>query len=309
MRDDGSDAALVERVRRDGDVDAYAVLIDRYQATAVRLASLVTREPAEAEDVAQEAFIKAFYALDRFRPGASFRPWLLRIVANEARNSRSATQRRTTLHARFAETEVLAGHGHSTEEAVVADEQRTAVLLALDELRDDDRAVLAYRYLFDMSESEMAQALGCAPGTVKSRLSRSLTRLRESLARMAPLVIVPVPLEAWLAHTLPDVAAATHPAAHGELVIAVLKHLAAPTAVGVSGAAATARPPDTAAGDHRQRGGWVCDRIGGSRRTVVVDGVAARDAFPAQPSCRNSHHSWCHAHSTRSWQRYGGVRC
>ena len=93
VQDDVSDDVLVERVRHDGDVGAYAHLVERYQASAVRLASLVTRDAAEAEDVAQEAFIKAFYALDRFRPGASFRPWLLRIVANEARNSRTATRR------------------------------------------------------------------------------------------------------------------------------------------------------------------------------------------------------------------------
>ena len=84
MHDDVSDAALVDRVLH-GEVDAYAALIERFQGAAVRLASLVTRDAAEAEDVAQNAFIKAYYALDRFRPGASFRPWLLRIVVNEAR--------------------------------------------------------------------------------------------------------------------------------------------------------------------------------------------------------------------------------
>jgi len=88
-----SDASLVARVRK-GDVDAYAVLIQRYQAAAIRLATLVTRDAAEADDVAQEAFIKAYYALERFKPEASFRAWLVRIVVNEARNARAVAMLR-----------------------------------------------------------------------------------------------------------------------------------------------------------------------------------------------------------------------
>jgi RNA polymerase sigma-70 factor (ECF subfamily) len=240
VQDDVSDAALVDSVRH-GDVDAYATLVERYQSAAVRLASLVTRDAAEAEDVAQNAFIKAYYALDRFRPGASFRPWLLRIVVNEARNSLSATQRRAAVHSRFAANEPVVAGGRSTEESVVADEQRTALLLALDNLKQDDRAVLAYRYLFDMSEAEMAQALDCAPGTVKSRLSRALARLRESLSRVAPLVVVPINLEPWLSHGLPDVATAVHAASRPELVAAILQHITAPAAAGASGAANAGR--------------------------------------------------------------------
>jgi RNA polymerase sigma factor (sigma-70 family) len=235
VQDEVSDAGLVDRVRQ-GDVDAYATLVERYQSAAVRLASLVTRDAAEAEDVAQNAFIKAYYALDRFRPGASFRPWLLRIVVNEARNSLSATQRRAAVHTRIAANEPVVAGGHSTEESVVADEQRTAVLLALENLRQDDRAVLAYRYLFDMSEAEMAQALDCAPGTVKSRLSRALVRLRESLSRVAPLVVIPINLESWLTHGLPDIASAAHGASRPEVVGAILQHITSPVAAGGSGA-------------------------------------------------------------------------
>jgi RNA polymerase sigma-70 factor (ECF subfamily) len=185
VQDGQSDTALIDRVRQ-SDVDAYAMLIERHQAAAIRLAALVMRDSAEAEDVAQNAFIKAYYALDRFRTGASFRPWLLRIVVNEARNSSCETQRRALVHTRFAATRPGSAGGQSTEESVVADEQRTALLLALEDLREEDRAVLAYRYLFDMSEAEMTQALQCAPGTVKSRLSRALVRLRESFTRVAP---------------------------------------------------------------------------------------------------------------------------
>ncbi|MDP9321875.1 MAG: siderophore-interacting protein, partial [Chloroflexota bacterium] len=78
----------MERARR-GDQDAYGELVTRYQALAARVAYVITASPAEAEDVTQDAFVKAYYALDRFREGAPFRPWLLRIVANEAKNRKA----------------------------------------------------------------------------------------------------------------------------------------------------------------------------------------------------------------------------
>jgi RNA polymerase sigma-70 factor (ECF subfamily) len=241
VADDLSDGVLVERVRQ-GDVDAYATLVERYHAAAVRLASLVTRDPADAEDVAQNAFIKAYYALDRFRSGASFRPWLLRIVVNEARNSRSATQRREAVHSRVAATESVVAGGRSTEERIVADEQRTALLLALEGLREEDRAVLAYRYLFDMSEAEMAQALDCAPGTVKSRLSRALARLRESFGRTAPMVLIPINLELWLAHALPDATTPLHAIPRPEVVAGILQHITSPATAGGPSAVGAGRP-------------------------------------------------------------------
>src|SRR5918996_4662674 len=83
---------LVERARR-GDVDAYEELVRNYQRVAQRVAYVVTRDEAEAQDAAQEAFVKAYYALDRFRAGGNFRPWLLKIVTNEARNRRRSAGR------------------------------------------------------------------------------------------------------------------------------------------------------------------------------------------------------------------------
>ena len=88
------DAELVD-LARDGDVPAYEELVTRYQGIAHRVAWLVTRQAGEAEDAVQEAFVKAYYALPRFRRGAPFRPWLLRIVANEAHN-RVRSSRRTS---------------------------------------------------------------------------------------------------------------------------------------------------------------------------------------------------------------------
>ena len=90
------DAELIARAS-DGDVAAYEELVTRYQALAFRVAWLVVRHRGEAEDAVQEAFVKAYYALPRFRPGAPFRPWLLRIVANEARNRGRSSRRRDRL--------------------------------------------------------------------------------------------------------------------------------------------------------------------------------------------------------------------
>lgn len=175
------DSDLVERAQR-GDVDAYEELVKRYQGIAHRTAYLVTGGAAEAEDAAQVAFTKAYYALSRFRAGAPFRPWLLQIVANEARNLRRSAGRRAGLELRLAEDRRRADAAPSPEAAVLAGEPRRELVEALNELREADRLVIGYRYLLDLSEAETAKVLGCAPGTVKSRLSRALARLREALA-------------------------------------------------------------------------------------------------------------------------------
>jgi RNA polymerase sigma factor (sigma-70 family) len=176
-----TDDVLLERARR-GDADAYAGLVERYQDVAFRVAYLISQDAEEAKDAAQEAFIKAFYALRRFRAGAPFGPWLLQIVANQARNQRRAGGRRGALALRaFAEERPSGGAAPSPEVAALIDEQRRALLQAVSALRDEDRLVVAYRYFFELSEAEMADALGCARGTIKSRLSRALSRLRQLL--------------------------------------------------------------------------------------------------------------------------------
>lgn len=171
------DAALVER-SRNGDQDAYAELVTRYQAIAARTAYVITGTAADAEDVAQDAFVKAYYALDRFRAGAPFRPWLLRIVANEAINRRKAAGRRPTVGLSVVEDRASGDTALSPEASALARERRELVLEALRRMREEDRLVIAYRYFFDLSEIEMAEALGVARGTVKSRLSRAIARLR-----------------------------------------------------------------------------------------------------------------------------------
>ncbi len=174
------DTELVERARH-GDAAAYEELVRRYQEVAVRTAYLVAGSGVDVEGVAQEAFVKAYYALPRFRPGALFRPWLLRIVANEASNRRKSFGRSAGLALRWLAAQSAENVAPSPEDAVLAAESRASLLAALNALREDDRLVIGYRYFLGLGEEEMAAALGCARGTVKSRLSRSLARLREKL--------------------------------------------------------------------------------------------------------------------------------
>jgi RNA polymerase sigma-70 factor (ECF subfamily) len=176
------DSTLVEQAAR-GNVGAYEELVRRYQDVAVRTAYLITGGAAEAEDAAQDAFVKAYYALERFRAGAPFRPWLLRIVANEARNRSKAAERHARLSLRAVKAAPPAD-APSPETLVLTGERRTLLLHALDGLREDDRLVIAYRYFCDLSEEEMAIALECARGTVKSRLARALQRLREGIGAL-----------------------------------------------------------------------------------------------------------------------------
>jgi len=176
------DDELIRRAK-DGDVGAYEQLVRRYQRVAVRTAYLAGRG-GDAEDAAQEAFVKAYRALAGFRDGAPFRPWLLRIVANEASNRRRAAGRRARLVLRLAGTggDRPSGDAAPSPEAAVLDAQeREALLRAVQGMQEDDRMVLGYRFFLGLSEAETAQVLGCAVGTVKSRQSRALRRLRDQL--------------------------------------------------------------------------------------------------------------------------------
>ncbi|HVV58806.1 MAG TPA: sigma-70 family RNA polymerase sigma factor [Gaiellaceae bacterium] len=169
---------LVLRAQR-GDARAFEELVRAHWEVAFRVAVLTTRDAAEAEDAAQEAVVKAWRALRRFDADRPLRPWLLRIVANEARNRRRAVGRRTRL-ASLAQGATPSGDAApSPESTVVARDEHRRLLAALDRLPDDARNVLACRYLLDLSEEETAAALRVRRGTVKSRTARALDRLRE----------------------------------------------------------------------------------------------------------------------------------
>jgi RNA polymerase sigma factor (sigma-70 family) len=174
-----SEHDLIDRAKR-GDVGAYGELVRMHERIAFRTAYLITRDCAEAQDAAREAFIRAYRALWRFRPGAPFRPWLLRIVANESRNRCRSAARRATLAAR-AKERVAGDATPSLEATVLASERRDAVLAGLNALSEDHRSVIVCRYFLELSEAETAAALSCRRGTVKSRLSRALEVLRDAM--------------------------------------------------------------------------------------------------------------------------------
>jgi RNA polymerase sigma factor (sigma-70 family) len=171
-----TDDEAVARART-GDQDAYALLVARHSALAHRTAYLLGAGD-EAEDVVQEAFVKAYRALASFRAGAPFRPWLLRIVANETGNLRRGSRRRRSLELRLAEPDV--DPVEPEREAVAAD-ARARLLAAVNAMSDRDRQVLTCRYFLDLTEAETAQVLAWPRGSVKSRLSRAIVKLRRVL--------------------------------------------------------------------------------------------------------------------------------
>jgi RNA polymerase sigma factor (sigma-70 family) len=177
----GPDAGVIARVRA-GETEAYAELVRAHAPIALRTAALMGAG-ADAEDVVQDAFVKAYLALGTFRGDAAFRPWLLRIVANETRNAvRSARRQQTAVDREAAMTGAgPAGPAipESADPAAVAlaDERRARLMAALEQLSEPQRWVVTYRYLLDLDEAETAAALGWPRGTVKSRLSRALRRL------------------------------------------------------------------------------------------------------------------------------------
>jgi RNA polymerase sigma-70 factor (ECF subfamily) len=171
---------LVERAKR-GDVGAYEQLMETYQGIAFRTAFVITGSAGDAEEAAQDGFVKAFAALKRFRSGEPLRPWLLKIVANEARNRRRSAGRRAQLVARAAEQETSGGAAPSPEATVLAAERRETLLAAVNELPEQQRLAVACRYFLELSEEETAAALGVRRGTVKSRLARAIERLREEV--------------------------------------------------------------------------------------------------------------------------------
>ena len=173
-----TDSVLVQAAR-DGDVASYGRLVERYQAVAHRTAYFLGAGD-ETPDVVQDALVKAYQALGRFRPGEPFRPWLLTIVANETRNKRRWFARHRSVP--------LALVGESLPDAsaptdVQVEDRATAAALrdAVAALPAQQRDVVTCRYLLELSEEETAAVLRIPRGTVKSRLSRGLDALRHAL--------------------------------------------------------------------------------------------------------------------------------
>ncbi|MBB5075160.1 RNA polymerase sigma factor [Nonomuraea endophytica] len=164
-----------------GDLSAYEALVARYSALAHRTAAMLGAGD-EAEDVVQEAFVKAYRHLASFRRDAPFRPWLLRIVANETHNLTRSRGRRTELALR-ASMSADAAAPDDPEGTAVATDRRARLLEAVRRLPDRERQAVVCRYFLQLSEAETAQVLDWPLGTVKSSTHRGLARLREEVGR------------------------------------------------------------------------------------------------------------------------------
>jgi RNA polymerase sigma-70 factor (ECF subfamily) len=183
---EAGDRAAEDEVRviarvRSGDTEAFAELVRAHTPFVLRVA-VAYGAGAEAEDVVNSAFFKAYEALGGFREGQPFRPWLARIVINETRNTiRSAQRRRafsgSAYEAALAVAEPLIPDSADPAVALLAAERTAQVRRALALLDTAQREVVTCRYLLEMGEAETAQALGWPRGTVKSRLNRALRKL------------------------------------------------------------------------------------------------------------------------------------
>ena len=152
-----------------------------HQGLAFRTAYVIAGNASDAEEATQDGFVNAYRALGRFRRGAPFRPWLLRIVANEARNRRRSAGRRDALALRAASEDRPGDAVPSPEAALLSEERRTELLAAVNRLREEERLVVACRFFLGLTEDETAAALDVRLGTVKSRQSRALAHLREEV--------------------------------------------------------------------------------------------------------------------------------
>jgi len=187
---DESDLELVKRVQR-GERGAFDLLVLRYQHKVVKLVSRLLRDSAEGEDVAQEAFVKAFRAIGSFRGDSAFYTWLYRIAVNTARNSMASRHRRPLdYEADLSESEQSAvaarmRHVDTPEAAALTDEIHQTVNRAVEELPEDLRTAIILREIEGLSYEEIAAAMDCPVGTVRSRIFRA----REAIDRqLKPLL-------------------------------------------------------------------------------------------------------------------------
>jgi RNA polymerase sigma-70 factor (ECF subfamily) len=176
---DQDESDLVRRAGS-GESEALGKLLARHRPSALRVATVVLGSAGGADDVVQEADMRAWQARASIDPARSFRSWYLTVVANSARNRRRALGRRAALELRQAQAMPPMGETDPADRAVSYAE-RQVVIAAINRLRRTDRLVIALRHFEQLGEAEMAEVLGCRPGTVKSRLSRAMARLRRQL--------------------------------------------------------------------------------------------------------------------------------
>lgn len=172
-----------------GDLAAYDALVREYEQLAFRAAYLITRDANEAADAAQDAFVRAYRAIGSFRRGEPFRPWLLRIVTNQALNRIQATRRRTNMTERYGQEMNQEQDIPSPQRALERREQNERLLQAVSRLSVEEQSLIALRYFLELPESEVATALDIPLGTVKSRLHRTLAKLRELIKNEFPELV------------------------------------------------------------------------------------------------------------------------
>ena len=172
------EAELVARAVK-GDHEAYATLVRPHERVAYRVAAAITGWNADAEEATQNGLVKAYRSLHRFRSGAAFKPWLLRIVVNEAHNVLRAERRHERLGARAAEQHETTIAG--ADEAVLAREEVETVLKALTRLTETDRLVVALRYFAELPDNEAAALAGTSQEAYRVRLMRARRRLHALL--------------------------------------------------------------------------------------------------------------------------------
>lgn len=170
---------MLVRRAQSGDRAAFGAIVRAHQAPALRLAAIICGDSTEAYDIVQDSFVKAFHALPHVRNSESLRPWLMRIVANQAKNARRSRARRDARMQR--QIRLRMDDPPTTDDIALTTVAAERLSSAIDRLSDVDRNVIACRYFAELSEAETASALGVARGTVKSRTARALARLRVEL--------------------------------------------------------------------------------------------------------------------------------
>jgi RNA polymerase sigma-70 factor (ECF subfamily) len=190
MSVDTGDQGLVQRVQR-GDKTAFDLLVRKYQHKVIKLVTRYLRDPADAEDVTQEAFIKAYRALPQFRGDSAFYTWLYRIAINTAKNAIVSRDRNPvefdldmqnieesqSMQMRLADPD-------TPESLLQAEEIRATVTRALDALPEDLRTAIVLRELDGLSYEEIAQAMECPVGTVRSRIFRAREAIDKQLSEV-----------------------------------------------------------------------------------------------------------------------------
>ncbi|MFH0350700.1 MAG: RNA polymerase sigma factor RpoE [Chromatiales bacterium] len=178
MGETGADAQLVKRVQK-GDKKAFDLLVLKYQQRIIKLVSRYVRDPTDALDVAQDAFLKAYRALPNFRGDSAFYTWLYRIAINTAKNYLVTQSRRPMESENFrgegeqVELESMLKDLATPESLLITDEIKETIAEAIDQLPDDLRTAINLREVEGLSYEEIADVMTCPIGTVRSRIFRA----------------------------------------------------------------------------------------------------------------------------------------